>query len=114
MSETSTKPPMAAVLSVVGASVLAVVGYVLLTRAADTGLERLDRIDRVRAMCDAYYAQARSRADTMRIDRMALPDTIDPQSKDAIDRCGDLRAASSMNTIPNPREMGEEIPRGLR
>jgi hypothetical protein len=114
MTPATGKPPMAAMLSTVGAVVLAIVGYQLLNRAADTGLERLDRIDRVRAMCDAYYAQARSRADTMRIDRLALPDTIDPKSKDAIDRCGDLRAASSMNTIPNPREMGEEIPRGLR
>lgn len=114
MSDTPKKPPVAAILATVGAMVVAVVAYVLLNRAADTGLERLARIDTVRGMCDGYYAQARSRADTMRIDRLALPDTIDPNSKDAIDRCGDLRAQSSMNTIPNPREMGEEIPRGLR
>jgi hypothetical protein len=114
MSAETGKPPMAVILSTLGAVVLAVGGYQLLDRAAETGIERLARIDTVRALCEGYYAQARSRADTMRLDRMALPDTIDPQSKDAIDRCGDLRAASSMNTIPNPREMGEEIPRGLR
>lgn len=110
----SSKPPLPALLSAVGAMVLAVVAYQLLGRAADTGVARLERIDTVRAICDAYYLQARSRTDTMRVDRIALPDTIDPNSKDAIDRCGDLRTQSGTTTIPNPREMGEEIPRGLR
>jgi hypothetical protein len=51
----------------------------------------------------------------MRVDRFALPDTIDKGSEQAIDRCGDLRGESVPNSLPNAREMsGDPMPRGLR
>lgn len=84
-------------------------------RAADQGVERLARLDRMRAYCAPFYAQARDRNDTMRVDRAPLPDTIDAGSKDAFDRCGDFRPPSVPNQLPNARELnGEEMPRGLR
>jgi hypothetical protein len=109
------KPPLAAILSVVGAATLAVVAYVVLGRAADVGIARMERIERMQALCTERYAAARTRLDTMRVDRSALPDTIDPRSKDRMDRCGVFRSELVRSTLPNPREMsGEEMPRGLR
>ena len=86
-----------------------------LNRAADSGLERLSRIDAMRAMCTAAWAKARTDVDSMRVDRLVLPDTIDQGSAQAIDRCGDLRGESVPNSLPNAREMsGDPMPRGLR
>ena len=114
-SSATPNPRAAAIGSVVFAAVIGIGAWIWFGRAADSGVERLARIDTMRALCAGYYAQARDRLDTMRIDRVALPDTIDPESKDAIDRCGDLRDPSLPTTLPNPREMsGEEMPRGLR
>ncbi len=111
----ASKPPLAAVLSVAGALTAGVVGYILLGRAADVGVERMARIERMRALCTERYGFARSRLDTMRVDRSALPDTIDPRSKDRMDRCGVFRTELVPSTLPNPREMsGQEMPRGLR
>lgn len=110
-----SSPPLAALGSLVMAVVLAVIGWRMLGRAADVGVDRLARIDAMRALCVEAYATARSASDTMRVDRYALPDTIDPMSKDRIAQCGALRGESVPNQLPNPREMnGEEMPRGLR
>lgn len=115
MSQTSSKPPVAAMASLVLAVTLGVVSWQFLGRAADSGVERLARLDRVRMWCETLYAAADDRTDTMRIDRVALPDTIDPESTKKIARCGALRGESVPNSLPNPREMsGEEMPRGLR
>lgn len=104
-----------AIGSLVLALALAVWGWQFLNRAADSGLERLARIDAVRALCTAKWATAPAQVDSMRVDRMALPDTIDKGSAQAIDRCGDLRGESVPNSLPNAREMsGEPMPRGLR
>lgn len=101
--------------SLVGALALAVWSWQFLNRAADSGLERLSRIDAMRALCTAGWAQARTEVDSMRVDRYALPDTIDKGSEQAIDRCGDLRGESIPNSLPNAREMsGDPMPRGLR
>lgn len=109
------KPPVAALLTLVVALVVAVVAWRLFGKAADAGVERLARIDVVRAWCAEFYAQARTSNDTMRVDRVALPDTIDPASSDAIDRCGDLREQIVQSAPSNSREMtGKEMPRGLR
>jgi len=117
MSEgtTSGRPPMAALLTLVMALVIGFVAWRMFGAAADVGVERLERIDAERAWCEGFYAQARNRNDTMRVDRTALRDTIDPRSSDAIDRCGDLRSEEPGSPPPNPREMsGQEMPRGLR
>jgi len=96
------------------ALVLAVGGWIFLARATDSGIARLARIDIVRAMCDARLRDAKTTADTVRVDATALPDTIDPRSASALKRCSDLRAMTS-KTLPNGREMsGEPMPRGLR
>ena len=86
-----------------------------LNHAADSGLDRLSRIDAMRALCTARWADARTQEDSMRVDRTALADTIDAGSEQAIDRCGDLRGESVPNSLPNAREMsGDPMPRGLR
>jgi hypothetical protein len=86
-----------------------------LNHAADSGLDRLSRIDAMRALCTARWADARTPEDSMRVDRTALADTIDAGSEQAIDRCGDLRGESVPNSLPNAREMsGDPMPRGLR
>lgn len=95
------------------AVVVAVGAWLFVTRAADSGLERLARIDKVRAQCTALWANAHNAIDSARVDATPLPDTIDPRSSSALQRCGGLRA---MEPKPvNPREMsGEPMPRGLR
>lgn len=115
MTTTPSKPPVVALVSLLVAITLGVLSWQFLGQAADTGVERLARIDRLRGWCDSLYAGARDRTDTMRIDRVALPDTVDPESRNRIARCGALRGESVPNDLPNPREMsGEEMPRGLR
>ena len=112
---TSGRPPVAALLTLVVALVVSFVAWRMFGAAADAGVDRLARIDTMRAWCEGFYVQAQSRTDTMRVDRVALPDTIDPQSSNAIDRCGDLRSEAPGTPPPNPREMnGQEMPRGLR
>lgn len=93
--------------------VLAVGAWLFVTRATDSGLERLARIDRARASCNALWAKAVNPIDSARVDATPLPDTIDPRSSSALQRCGGLRA---MEPKPvNPRELsGEPMPRGLR
>jgi hypothetical protein len=108
-------PRAAALVSLAFAAAVGIGSWFLFGRAADSGVERLARLDRMRELCAGYYATARDRMDSMRVDRVAIPDTIDPGSKDAYDRCGDFRGPSVPNELPNPREMsGQEMPRGLR
>lgn len=86
-----------------------------LGRATTEGVQRLARIDTMRSLCRSAWATSRTGVDSMRVDRMMLPDTIDRGSEQAIDRCGDLRGESVPNSLPNPREMsGDPMPRGLR
>ncbi|MCA2983182.1 hypothetical protein [Gemmatimonas sp.] len=108
-------PPPAAIGSLLLAVGVGVGAWYWFGRAADAGVRRLERLDAMRAYCERFYAQARDRNDTMRVDRAAVPDTVDAGSKDAFDRCGDFRGPSVPNALPNPREMnGQEMPRGLR
>ena len=114
-SESRGGPPAAAIGSVLFAAVIGVAAWYWFGKAADKGVERLARLDTMRVLCEGFYAQARDRMDTMRVDRAPLPDTVDAGSKDAFDRCGDLRAQSVPNELPNARELnGQEMPRGLR
>ncbi len=93
---------------------LGIGAWLFLSRAADSGIERLARIDVVRTACEARWSAARTQSDTMRVNDIALADTIDPQSSAALKRCGDLRAMISKQ-VPSGREMsGEPMPRGLR
>jgi hypothetical protein len=109
------KPPVGALVAVAGSLLIAGVAWVLMGRATDVGLERLARIERMQKVCAERYGFARNRLDTMRVDRSALPDTIDARSKDRMDRCGVFRAEGVKQELPNPREMsGEPMPRGLR
>ncbi len=95
------------------ALVVAVGAWLFVGRATDSGLERLARIDRVRAGCNVLWANARNLIDSARVDATPLPDTIDPRSSSALQRCGGLRAADQKPV--NPREMScEPMPRGLR
>lgn len=115
MTTTPSKPPVMALMSLLVAVVLGVVSWQFLGQAADSGVARLARLDRLRGWCETLYAGAQDRTDTMRVDRVALPDTVDPESTNRIARCGALRGESVPNSLPNPREMnGEEMPRGLR
>ncbi|MFY7922530.1 MAG: hypothetical protein ACOVSI_08955 [Gemmatimonas sp.] len=113
-SSTGT-PPLAALGSLALALVVGGLSWYWFGRAADLGVERLERLDAMRAYCAGFYAQALDRNDTMRVDRAPIPDTIDAGSKDAFDRCGDFRSPGVPNALPNARELnGQEMPRGLR
>jgi hypothetical protein len=64
--------------------------WFLLGRAADSGIDRLARIDGIRAYCDALMATAANQNDTGRVLRSPVRDTVDAQSDKAIRTCGDL------------------------
>lgn len=114
-STSGNNGPGAALASTAAALIVGVGAWYWFGKAADSGVQRLERLDTMRAYCLPFYAQARSMNDTIRVDRAPLPDTIDAGSKDAFDRCGDFRGPSVPNQLPNAREMnGEEMPRGLR
>jgi len=92
----------------------AIGGYLFLTRATDEGIQRLARIDVMRANCVQLWNASRNASDSVRVDATALADTIDPRSSTALKRCGDLRAMTTRQ-LPNNREMsGEPMPKGLR
>jgi hypothetical protein len=104
-----------AIIALVIAVVMAFAGWFGLSTATQRGVDRLEAIERVRGGCDQAWRVARNHTDTLRVDELALPDTIDPMSDQAIDQCGDLRDKSASAREPNPREMsGEPMPRGLR
>ncbi len=108
-----------ALLSLGVTVVVAVLAWRWLGGATSSGMERLARIDVVRARCDSLWGAARTPADTLAVDRVALADTIDPRSSTPLARCGDLRGVprggGAPGALPNPREMtGEPMPRGLR
>lgn len=97
------------------ALLLGVAGWIGLTRATDRGIARLAAIDRSRSTCEVSWRAARSRPETLMVDRIALADTIDPRSDEALQQCGDLRDKGSGAGMPNAREMsGEPMPKGLR
>jgi len=94
---------------------LGVATWLMLSRAADTGVARLARIDVVRAECTTAWQAARNARDTVIVDATSLPDTIDPGSSAELARCGHLRPQGLQSTRVNPREMsGQPMPKGLR
>ena len=94
---------------------IAIVGWMGLSTATQRGLDRLAAIDRARTQCEQSWKAARTPAETLMVDRIALADTIDRRSAEALDRCGDLRDRSTPVARPNPREMnGEPMLKGLR
>jgi len=108
-----------ALLSLAATVAVAVLTWRWLGGATTSGVERLARIDVVRAPCEALWARAGTAADTAAVDRVALADTIDARSSTPLVRCGDLRGvprgARAPGETPNPREMtGERMPTGLR
>ena len=104
-----------ALVGLVFALAVGVAGWIGLERATDRGIARLATIDSARAQCTQLWAAARTASETLSVDRVALTDTIDPMSDDALVRCGQLRDPGPATTRPNNREMsGEPMPRGLR
>jgi hypothetical protein len=104
-----------ALVGLVVALLVGVAGWVGLSRATDRGIARLAAIDRSRGTCEISWRAARSRPETLMVDRIALADTIDPRSDQALMQCGDLRDKGSGAGMPNAREMsGEPMPQGLR
>ncbi|MEO7520941.1 MAG: hypothetical protein ABIW79_03905, partial [Gemmatimonas sp.] len=69
-----------ALIALAIATALGVFAWVGLNRAADAGVARLARIDKVRIACDSGWRDARDQRDSMRVDLISLPDTIDPGS----------------------------------
>jgi len=104
-----------ALISLGIAAALGVFTWYGLSGAADAGVARLARIDVVRAGCERAWSTSRNELDTAKVDRMALPDTIDPGSAAELSMCGNLRAKGLPTRLPNQREMsGEAMPKGLR
>lgn len=93
---------------------IAIAAWIGISTAADRGIARLATIEAERTRCQALWSTAQSFADTVRVDRSALRDTIDASSATAMTNCGSLRDRTGAAT-PNPREMsGEPMPQGLR
>jgi hypothetical protein len=82
-----------AILVLIVTVVLGIAAWLMLGRAADSGIDRLATIDRVRAGCDSLLTTARNQNDSARIARTPLSDTVDAQSDKAIRTCGDLGAS---------------------
>lgn len=94
MADATGNAPRNRALIVLSVTVLlAVVAWLLLQRATDAGLHRLELLDGVRAQCDSLRARARSADESLRVVMTALKDTIDPKSNDALRSCGDLAKA---------------------
>ena len=72
---------------------LAALAWVFVNKATDAGIARLDKLDRARAECDSLFIRARNQGDSLRAAAHALRDTVDAQSDEAIETCGDLRKA---------------------
>lgn len=95
--------------ALIGLGIAATVGVFAwygLNHAADAGIARLARIDKARAVCDSGWSTARDQRDSMRIDLISLPDTIDAGSSGELSRCANLRP-NGMPTAraTNPRDM---------
>lgn len=105
-----------ALVALVVTLVLAMSTWYWLAVATESGLARLEAIDRGVAQCEALWSAARSREDSARVDHTRLHDVIDAQSATALTECADLRAPDGTTRPPvNPREMnGELMPPGLR
>lgn len=105
-----------ALIALVVTLVLAIGTWYGLSVATDSGLARLEAIDRGVAQCEALWSAARTRDDSARVDHTRLHDVIDAQSATALTECADLRAPDGTSRPPvNPREMnGELMPPGLR
>lgn len=113
-TDSSNRTRWTALAGLIAALALAFIAWHYLSLIADAGVDRVERLDAVRTWCSEKYHQALTRDDTLRIDRIALPDTIDAKASDPVDHCGDLRALNALEP-PNNREMtGKEMPRGLR
>jgi hypothetical protein len=95
-----------AMIGLLIAATLGVSAWFALNRAADAGIARLARIDKVRAVCDSGWSTARDQRDSMRVDLISLPDTIDAGSSAELSRCANLRP-NGMPTAraANPRDM---------
>ncbi|MBP6773375.1 MAG: hypothetical protein KA154_10280 [Gemmatimonadaceae bacterium] len=104
-----------ALIAMVVAICAGAAGWYGFSTAAQRGIDRLAAIDKGRATCAISWAAARTRAESLMVDGIALADTIDPRSEEALRECGDLRDKGTPTTAPNAREMnGEPMPRGLR
>lgn len=88
-----------------GAVVVTIGAWFFIDRATDRGLARLDHIDRVYAACKADYANARSVADTSRVDAQPLSALIDSGKTGAPLRCGELRRPESLAAQDSARRV---------
>ena len=87
------------------AFLIAILTWIGLSNAADSGVARLARIDQARAACDSGWSRARSFNDTVAIDMSSLSDTIDPGSSAELSRCGHLRRNGLTTGTPNRRDL---------
>lgn len=115
MSESESRSNRTKALVALGVAVgVGIAAWIGLSSATQRGIERLAAIDRARGTCERSWIAARSRAETLLVDRVVLADTIDPRSDQALSQCGDLRDKGA-KPPPNAREMnGDPMPRGLR
>ena len=80
-----------ALIGLAAALVLTVGAWFFINNATSRGLARLNHIDRVFAVCNVEYRQARTSSDTARIDTRPLSAPVDSGKEGAPRRCGDLR-----------------------
>lgn len=89
MNDSKTRNKALAALVV--ALAITIGAWFFIDGATDRGLARLQHIDEVWNVCKAAYAEARTGADTSRIDVRFLSAPIDSGKEGAPHRCGDLR-----------------------
>lgn len=80
-----------ALIGLAVALIITVGAWFFFDDATSRGVARLNHIDSVYAVCNVEYLQARTMADTARIDMRPLSAAIDSGKEGAPRRCGDLR-----------------------
>lgn len=102
-----------ALIGLLIAAALAVFTWFALNHATDVAIARLARIDRVRAVCDSAWSTAIDQADSMQVDLISLPDTIDPGSSAELSRCANLRPNGMPTARSDARPDGRPNPRDI-
>lgn len=88
-----------------GVAVVVTIGaWFFVDSATDRGIERLNHIERVYAVCQQHYAVALNNGDTSRVDNEPLSAAIDSGKAGAPTRCGELRRREGLAAEDSARK----------
>jgi hypothetical protein len=103
-----------ALTGLAAAFVVTVASWFFIDHQTDRGLARLQLMDQVWKVCQTSYAEARTGADTERVDLLGLSAAVDSGKEGAPRRCGDMRqpaeAQSARDSARTSQQFREMIP----